>query len=772
MSEKEKEGESYDLGLLWGTLRKATSDFNPQDEATGRQWTWMDGDKTVIRTQARTGPGCHDNCGVLLYVKDGKVVDIEGDPENPYNMGRLCCRCLDFEEMVYHKDRLQYPMKRAVEDRGKNTWERITWDEAYDLIEENFKRIQAKYGQETLWCAKGTGRDTNGYMHRFAESAGTPNNSLAFLSGHSCYQPRIASTGLTFGDFFVADFSQFFPDRWDNPQFKNPECVVIWGNNPIVANSDGTLGWWIVECMKRGTELIVVDPKVTWLAAHAKYHLQIRPGTDGALALAMANIMITEDIYDHDFVENWCYGFEEYAQHVSEWTAERAASVCGIDAEDILGAARFYAGADGASLQWGVAIDHAKDGFAIGMAVMALIPLTGNIENPGGNVVARACWGINQTWMGSRPAYGPKVLSDEQADKRMNDDYPLMQAMGGCSPDMAVKAMETGEPYPIRALWLQQANPLTCTGNDPQRLYKAFLKSEFTVVVDMFMTPTALAVADVVLPACSFAERAGLSGHQPYYLGAIVKAIEPVGESRSDQVIINDMAKRFAPEQNPWKDDIEIYDEILAKASLDYETMKERTWAYPPFQYYRYKTGDLRPDGKPGFQTASGKYEFKCDSFEYFGLPIMPTYTEPVQSPVSDPELAKEYPLVLTTGARKWALFHSEHRQAARLRRINEFPEVTIHPETAAQFGIENGDWTIVEGTNGSCRLKAVLDPRIRRDTVSADHAWWFPERGADDGTFFGTFESNINCLLPFEPGPTGYGTADKSLLCKIYKEA
>jgi len=740
------------------------------DDPFDRKWTWEEDGYTVYRSHARTGPGCHDNCGVLLYVKDGILEKIEGDEENPYNQGRLCLRCLSFKEMLYHPDRLRHPMKR-IGERGENKWEQMTWDASYDYIEENFRKIFTEYGNESLYVCKGTGRDTNGYYARVAESLNSPNSSAAFFCGNSCYLPRVASTGLKLGDLFISDYSQFSPLRFDDPRYIVPKCVIVWGNNFVAANSDGTLGYWLLECMKRGTELITIDPTVTWVAVKSKIHLQIRSGTDSALALAMANVICEEGLYDCDFVEKWTYGFEDYSEHLKTYTPEFAADVCGIDAEDIREAARMFASAKPASIQWGVALDHTKDGFFAGMAVMDLLPLTGNIENPGGAVIGRPYWGITQGWTGSRPAYGPKVLDDAQLDKRLNDNHAMMQAMGATSPDDVVLALETGDPYPIKAVWMLQTNPLACMGSDPHRLHKALMNADFIVVTDLFMTPTALAVADVVLPACTFAERIGVSGHQPFNLGSIVQAVAPVGESRSDQEIINDISKRFSPEGNPWEHDLGIYNCILQKANIDYDYLKQRVYAYPNFEYYRHEKGLLRPDGQPGFQTASGRYEFKCDSFELFDLPIMPIFTEPPESPRSTPELAEDYPFVLTTGARKFGLFHSEHRNSPSMRRIHAQPEFLLHPDVAKEKGIEEGDWCRIENNHGVCRMKAHITPRVRKDTISTDHGWWFPERGADDGTLFGLFESNINCLLPYDAGETGYGGPFKALLCNVSKE-
>lgn len=741
-------------------------EVKPQNCPQGRQWTWQEDGYTVFRSNARTGPGCHDNCGVLMYVKDGVLIKVEGDPENPYNQGRLCPRCLAAKEMIYHPDRLLYPMKR-IGERGENKWERMTWDEAYDLCEKRLKEVSAKYGSEAITVMQGTGRDINGYGPRLAKSLNTPNYSPGFLSGFGCYIPRLISTGFKLGDFAIADYSQFTEKRYDDPQWTPPGVIVIWGNNPVVANSDGTLGHWIVECMKRGSELVVIDPKLTWLASRAKYWLPVRPGTDAALAIALGNVICAEGLEDKQFVEKWTSGFADYKKRTEEYPPEKAAEICGIDKQLIIDSAKFIAKAKSACLQWGVALDHSSEGFLTGMALMDLVALTGNIEKPGSMVIGRPCFGVSDTWL---PDGETQLTDEEQRAKVLNHNYPALRTIGMISPDTVLEAMETGEPYPVKAVWMQTTNPLSCMGADPHRILKALQGMDFVAVVDIFMTPTALATADVILPAASFAERLGLTGHQPYYLGAIVKAIQPQGECKSDQQIIYELGKRFDPEGNPWTSDEEFYNFVLTKGStpLTYDELKNQTWAYPEFEYNKHEKGLLRADGQPGFNTMSGKYEFKCELLNAFGLEDLASFEEPPESPVSTPDLAKEYPLVLTTGARRWGFFHSEHRQSPSMRRLHPDPAVVIHPETAAQYGITDGDWVKIENQFGECRMKAELFAGLRKDIVSTDHAWWFPERDPDDGTFFGTFEANINCLVPMRPGKSGLANSFKSLLCRI----
>ena len=730
-----------------------------QDDPTGHEWTWEEDGYTVIRSNARSGPGCHDNCGVLMYVKDGVLEKIEGDPENPYNQGRLCPRCLAFKEMLYHPDRLRHPLKRDRKDRGKNAFTQISWDEAYEIIEREMKKVIDTYGPEAIWVTQGTGRDINGYGPLMAQYFGTPNYGTGFLSGQACYAPRIFSTALKAGGLYICDYSQFFPDRYDNPEWERPEYILVWGNNPVVANSDGTLGHWIVECMKRGSKLMVMDPTLTWLAGKAEYWFQVRPGTDCALALAMCNVIIQNDLQDQHFIDYWCYGYDEFKENVAKYTPEFAAETCGVDADLIVEAACALGRAKNACLQWGVAMDHTSEGFITGMACFDLMALTGNFEKPGTMVAANPVWDMSVTWMPRDRVWAECSEPVKDQGRTMNFDYP------------ALKAMETGEPYPIKAMFMMQNNAIACMGAQPQRILPALQNTDFNVVVDLFMTPTALACADVILPAACFAERIGITGHQPYALGAIAQAVEPLGECKSDQRIIYEVGSHFTTDEyKQWDDEEGFYDYLLRDTGYTYEELRERTWAYPEFEYNKNEKGMLRWDGSVGFATSTGRYNFYCPEMVKFGLSPLADYEEPPESPVSCPELAEKYPLVLTTGARPWGFFHSEHRQSPSMRRLHPEPTVLIHPETAAKYGIDEGDWVKLENQYGSCKHKAHLTVRIRKDTVSADHAWWFPERGPEDGTLFGVMESNVNKLVPMRPGKVGLGASYKSQLCSIEK--
>jgi anaerobic selenocysteine-containing dehydrogenase len=524
--------------------------------------------------------------------------------------------------------------------------------------------------------------------------------------------------------------------------------------------------------MKRGSKLIVFDPKLTWLGGRADVWLQLRCGTDAAMAIALCNHIIHEGLEDKDFVEQWTYGFDEFVAHIKDFTPEKAAEICDVSVELIRETAEKIGKAKNVCLQWGVPIDQQSGGFLTGMAQFDLLALTGNFEKPGTMLAARACFGMGITWMPDPDAWRelPNNVKDEDEDEIMNFDYPALVGMHALSQDMALDAMETEKPYPIKAMWMATNNALSCMSAAPQRLLPALQATEFNVCVELFMTPTVMAAADVVLPACSFAERSGLTGHQPYALSAIVQGISPLGECKSDQQIIWELGEKFNNTTFPFSNEEEFYDFCLKKTDFSFNDMRERTWAYPGFEYRKHEKGLLRPDGQAGFATSTGRYNFYCPEMNYFGLPPLAVYEEPFDSPVTSRDMVKTYPLVLSTGARLWGFFHSEHRQSPSMRRIHPKPLARINPKTAASYGIKQDDYILIENQYGSCKMYAELYEGLREDTVSTDHAWWFPERDQGDGSMLGLFESNVNQLLPMRPGSSGLGNSYKSQLCRISK--
>ena len=267
------------------------------------EWqTQLDDGSTIFRTCAWSPPGCHPtSCGVEITVKDGKIVHVEGDESQPITNGRLCPRCLALKDYTYHEDRIVHPMKRAKEFRGQSDkWERTTWEEAYDIIEEQVGIIKEKYGAESIAVYGGTGREASMFYWPIAYSVlGTP-NVVYPLSGVSCYGPRQMTAAFILGAGYPEiDYAAYFPERFDNPEFELPKYVVCWGKMPLYSNGDGLFGHALIDMMKMGTRFICIDPRITWLGAQpGNLTVQLRPGTDTALALALINTIVEEGLYD------------------------------------------------------------------------------------------------------------------------------------------------------------------------------------------------------------------------------------------------------------------------------------------------------------------------------------------------------------------------------------------------------------------------------------------------------------------------------------------
>jgi anaerobic selenocysteine-containing dehydrogenase len=806
----------------------------------------------IVRTTAwSAGPGCHGGCGVEVYVKDNNVVKVEGDPTNPHNQGRLCVRALAMKQYLYHSQRLLYPLKRSGE-RGENKWQRTSWAEAFDTIEKKFKEIIDKHGPESIIFAQGTGRDIGGAITLLAYSVGSPNWIQLGLSGHSCYSPRLAAMWTVMNDYAVLDASQWLEKRYDDPEYTPPKYIITWGVDLPSTCVDAFFNHWIVDLMKRGSKLIVIDPRVTWLASRSEVHLRVRSGTDGALALSMLNVLIKEGLYDREFVEKWTNapflvrtdtgkllresdvkeghkrenftvwdekrknigvwssseqvyipsetkpaleGYHEITlddgssvkcktvwtalnEMVSDFTPEKAAEICWIDKDDIVKAARLYGKNKPSAIHWGVALDHiGPDAVPASRAVTLLWCITGNLDVPGGNAIARYAFNVTVYPFKGEAIRGlslppPEVFYNKRSGAWK---YPILRnwRSWGLS-DTAIQQMLTGEPYPIKAVWIQTANPVAGQSPEPRKFLDAMRKLEFVAVVDAFMTPTAVACADIVLPVSTFVERSGLrSWWTP--LEAIVKAVQPLEETKSDYEINLELAKRFNP-NIPWKDVKEMFNDLLKPAGVTYEDLSKKVWIYPPKghpsrPYRRHERGLLRADGRPGFDTPSGRLELWSSLLEEWGLEALPYYEEPPFSPYSTPHLAKEYPLILGTGRRSWAFFHSEHRQIPWLREIEPDPLLEINPQTAAELKIRDGDWVMIENQFGKAKRMAHVTPIIPPWMVMAPHNWWLPEKTAEEPALFGTWEVNVNQLIPYGYiGKGGFGAPYKTMLCKVYK--
>ena len=701
---------------------------------------------------------------------------IEGDENHPVTGGRLCVRCLTMRDYVYNPDRILYPMKRAREDRGKNKWERITWDEAFDTIAEKVAYYKENYGAESILMQGGTGREGGPMLPAYAQAAlGTPNASQP-LSGYSCYIPRVAGTTYVTGVAYPEmDYAGGLPGRYDDPAFTLPELIVFWGKDPLPTNGDGLFGHAAIDMMRRGSKLMSIDPRVNWVSTRADWHLRLRPGTDAALGMAMLNVIIEEDLYDHDFVEKWCYGFEQLAERVKEMPVEKAAEITGVDAGLIAEATRVYAAAKPAQIAWGLAIDQKSNGVQAGHCIMALEAITGNIDVPGGQLIGDVNDGLELGfgWNNLGPELQSKILGIKE--------YPAYVGLVlNAQCDMVLDALEAGDDakyYPFKMGVFEDTNFLagTCAAQ-PKRWHDAMVKNlEWCFGIDVWMTPTIQATCEIFLPLSSTVEHDTVVythyGASPIMAGAVNKSIT-VGDCKGDCEIFYELGLRCMPINfEKYKD----YYDFLADYRLAYKRTFEELREEVVHQktemcgYYKYESGRLRPDGMPGFNTPTGRVELYSTMFRQFGEDPLPYYEEPQFSPVSTPEKMEEYPFVLTTGARTYCYFHSEGKQIPYLREMNPDPLIEINPEDALKYGIADGQWVEVASPFGKCVLKAKVSQIVKPGVVHAQHGFWFPEKDPEEPSLYEVWRSNINELIPhFMVGKLGFGAPFKCLICSV----
>jgi anaerobic selenocysteine-containing dehydrogenase len=521
-------------------------------------------DEKVVRSHCRI---CHGGCGVLVHVKHGRVVRIEGDPESPISRGTLCPKGIASIQLAYHPNRLLHPVKRKG-SRGKGTWERISWEEAYQILTSRMNEYKSRYGAESIVLGYGTGRDNESFIYRFANLLGTPN---VLTAGHMCYGPRVATSMITCGNLPVCDYEG------------NPKCIMVWGNNAVVSNPDEYKGVYLSDALAKGAKLIVVDPRFTKLSDRSNLWLQLRPGTDVALALGMIHVIVEEGLYDKAFVQNWVHGWEEFLERVRQYPLKRVSEMTWVPEAKIAEAARLFATTKPACIQWGVAIEQSINCVDNNRSLIALAAITGNIDAPGGMVFY-----VPPPVMSASQFGAHRQLPPEQRKKRLGGDvFKLADAFAIINPRFVWDAILEERPYPVKMVFLISSNPVMTRAN-ASMVHDALKKVDFLAVSDFFLTPTA-ELADLVLPAATWLEMDYVADFwkRHGYALARQKVIE-VGECKSDHEVLNDLGRRMGQEAHWWPTINEALNAILAPSGLSFEEFAKRGYLRGKMEYRKY----------------------------------------------------------------------------------------------------------------------------------------------------------------------------------------
>ena len=731
---------------------------------------------------------CTAHCATIATVTDGKVVRLEADADHP-NGGVFCLKGKAAPELVYHPDRLNYPLKRTRPKGDADPgWQRVAWDEALDDIARRLSQVREQFGPRAVALAKGTGggtsvSDAERWLARFLNSFGSPN---WISTTHVCNWHK--DTGFTY------TFGVEIP----TPDVAHSNAFLLWGHNP--SSTSLILAHDIVTARKRGMKIVAVDPRRVGIAAQADVLLQVRPGTDGALALAMIDVAVTEKLFDEGFMRQWSNGtflvrqdngsvlteadlsstgspshyvawdeisdapllydsalgtyeregsrlalagerrfvthdgtevvcepaFARLASLAAQFTPEISAEITWVPAGKVREAVRVLAASRPVSMFMHNGVGQHTNATQTSRAIATFYALFGNFDQPGGNVVFPKA-PLNTV-------SGKEFLPNEMALQRIGRERkPLGPPAkpGNCAAYDVFTAVLDKRPYPIKALLNFGSNTVMNTG-DSQKAREAFRALDFAVAAELFMTPTA-ELCDYVLPATSFLEMSNLSNDFKHrqqsrlHLQYRPAVVEPLRERRSDTWVVFELAKRLGLAEKFWQGDIEAgYEHELAPSGISLDQLKASpggiTVSAPP-RYQKFSAVDR--NGIPrGFNTPDKKVAVYSHAFAAHGFASLPEYVEPLISPMSRPDIAGEYPLVLTN-AKFTTYIHSQLRGLPSLRKAAPHPTADIHPETAERYGVRDKAWMLIESPRGAMRAKARVTDSITPGVVCCQHGWW-----------------------------------------------
>src|SRR5574341_296136 len=668
-------------------------------------------DRKVIR--GACPHDCPDTCSFFVTVENGRAIKIQGAEDHPTTNGFLCTKVNRYLERTYSPQRVLYPMKR-VGDKGRRLFARISWDEALDTIATKFKEIAADDPQAIQpYSYAGTMGfvQSQSIDRRFFHKLGASLLARTICSEAGAVGYR-ATIGLTMGT--------------DPERFVDSKLIVIWGSNVITSNVH--LWPMILQAQRQGAKVIAIDPYRSLTAEKYDEHLAPLPGADGALALAMMNVIVKENLVDRDYVERYTLGFELLRERVMEYPPARVAAITGLNEEVIVNLAREYATTKPAVIRLNYGLQrHAGGGMAV-RAITCLPALVGAWRDAAGGALlsTSGTFGINNAalerpdliWNNPRTvnmsAIGDALLGYQRVQ------YPDRQGGSSCAP---IEKLEPLDP-PIRAIYVYNSNPVAIAP-DSRKVIAGFKREDlFTVVHEIFQTETA-DYADILLPATTQLEHFDI--HKAYghlYMLINKPAIEPIGEAKPNSEVFRLLAERMGFTEDCFKDS----DEEIARQAINYDhprmqgitfdELKEKGWM-------RLSVPEkFAPFAEGNFPTPSGKCEFFSETLAKQGVDPLPTYIPPRESVQTAPELAKKYPLAIISPPAHNFL-NSSFANLPSFVKAEKEPRLDLHPADAAARGIKDGDRVRVFNERGEFKLKARVSDKARPGVVVALSVWW-----------------------------------------------
>jgi anaerobic selenocysteine-containing dehydrogenase len=699
---------------------------------------------------------CPAGCAVQVYLADGelqRLVPLRGHPQ-----GSVCPRGMAAREIVYSPDRILYPQRR-IGQRGEGRFERITWDQAYDLIVERFREINDQHGPEALAIYTGRGNFEFGLNETFAPSGTVESSANAVL--FPLGSPNSTGVGsLCYVSYGMVAVRACFGDYLRNmyQDIERADLILIWGENPATDSPPVNLRR-IKDAQRRGAKVIVIDHRRSESAQALRAEwIGIRPGTDGALALSILQVMIEEDLYDHDFVENWTHGFAELCEYVRDFTPERTERITHVPAKRIRSLAHQIAASKGCSLLTYTGLEYSNTGLQAIRALWIMQSVAGHLDMPGGKLFRmRNRFQTNRLL--TRPPDRPLPIGAQE--------YPLYyEVRNEAHAALLPQAILESKPYAVRSLIISGASIITAWP-DPDLWRRALAALDFLVVVNRFPTADAQ-YADLLLPATTLFE---IESYMIYdgWIQLRQRVIPPRGEARNDYLIFAELARRLGYGHLWPQSEEAMIEYALSGSGITLEALRAHPeglpFPVPEMHYRKYASGELRADGKPGFETPSGKMEITSEWLRGHGYDALPIYTEPTESLLSQPQLARRYPLVFNSGARTQNAFRSQHLNVPSLVARQPYPLVHLHVSDAQTRGIQDGDDVYVVSPRGRVPFKASVSTDILQGVVEVSMGGGGP-LGPQAWQ-----QANVNALTDFNNREAILGfPVYKALLCDVVK--
>ncbi len=632
---------------------------------------------------------CPQGCGLEVTVENGNPVSLKGSKDHPYSKGWLCAKGKAALDLFHSPHRLSSPLIRKEGELVS-----VEWDEALEFSSERLHRLRDLYGPQSLAIYQGEGighQEIKYYMKRFANVYGTPN----FMGvGSICNAARTMADTLTFGGV-------------TKPDIANTRLLIIWGANPFASNEPFPPKE-ISQLKKRGGKLVVVDPRRTEVASKADVHMAIKPGRDEILILNMLHVILGEDLWDKEFTENWVHGFHRFHNTVVEdwYSPENGEALTGIPPDLVRHVARSYAKSGPACISMGNGLEHHPFGISTMRLLAIMKAIMGNLDVPGGDLFTPKPKLRDMTTPLPEPSL-PPIGSEE---------FPLFcQSRKEARALSLPKAILEEQPYPIKGLIVAGGN-LSLEWPNSTKVQQALKKLEFFMVIDVVRSPDCH-WAHVVLPACTFLERGEhhVNVYQNLHNVTLRRQVVEPTYGVPDQMIWVKLAHRMGFEKYfPWQTCQQGIDYLLGDLGVTCRDLMAHGGVY------EYGERKFKKYIDQGFKTPTGKVEIFSEKLKNLGYDPSPI-REDAHHPA---DMSAEFPLNLTTGGNLLCYLHWQFRYIPKLRRMAPEPLFEIHPDTALQYGLSEGEMAEIKTENGKIQLKAHLTDRIRQDTLHIPQGW------------------------------------------------